>query len=295
MKYKAVVKKVNAILDDYPGMKLTLRQIFYRLVAEHEYPNSKSKYTQLSTQLVKARQKGDVDEDRIEDRTRQFIGEDYGWESFDAFVSNRFSSFFNSPIYYARKMWTSQPEFVIAWIEKDALSTVISTIAKRYNVITCPSRGYASYTYIKEALELLPPDKEITILHLADHDPSGIDMTRDLISRFSEYTDQTISVERIALNYDQTQGYALPPNPTKIADPRFATYLAEYGPYCWELDAIEPTELQRLVTQAIEKHIDFEQWTRIQTREEQENEELEIMFFEIKNLLEENGYNVPTA
>ena len=293
MKYPLVVRKVNAILDDYPGMKLTLRQIFYRLVAEHGYPNTKSKYSQLSTQLVKARQTGDVDEDRIEDRTRQFIGEDYGWESYDAFVSNRFSSFFNSPLYYGRKMWTSQPEFVIVWIEKDALSTVVSTIAKRYNVITCPSRGYASYTYIKEALELLPKDKEITILHFADHDPSGIDMTRDLISRFSEYTNQTISVERIALNYDQTQEYALPPNPTKTADPRFASYLAEYGPYCWELDAIEPTELQRLVTQAIEKHIDFEQWTRIQTQEEQENAELETMFSEIKNLLTDNGYDVP--
>lgn len=140
---------------------------------------------------------------------------------------------------------------------------------------------------------MLPLDKEITILHLADHDPSGIDMTRDLISRFSEYTDQTISVKRIALNYDQTQEYALPPNPTKTADPRFAAYLAEYGPYCWELDAIEPTELQRLATQAIQQHIDFEQWTRIETQEEQENEELETMFSEIKNLLTDNGYDVP--
>lgn len=138
MKYALVVNRVNEILDDYPGMKLTLRQIFYRLVAEHGYPNTKSKYTQLSTQLVKARQTGEVDEDRIEDRTRQFIGEDYGWGSMDDFVSNRFSSFLNSPLYYGRKMWTSQPEFIIVWIEKDALSTVVSTIAKRYNVITCP-------------------------------------------------------------------------------------------------------------------------------------------------------------
>jgi hypothetical protein len=74
MKYALVVNKVNEIFDDYPGMKLTLRQIFYRLVAEHDYPNTKSKYTQLSTQLVKARKIGHIDESRIEDRSRQFIG-----------------------------------------------------------------------------------------------------------------------------------------------------------------------------------------------------------------------------
>jgi hypothetical protein len=263
-------------------------------VAEHGYPNTKSKYTQLSTQLVKARLTGDVDEERIEDRSRQFIGEDYGWDSVDDFVNHRFSSFFNSPIYYARKLWTSQPEFIILWIEKDALSTVVSSIAKKYNVITCPSRGYASYTYIKEALELLPEDKEVTLLHLADHDPSGIDMTRDLFIRFFQYAENKISVERVALNYDQTQEYDLPPNPTKTADPRFETYFAQYGPYCWELDAIEPTELQRLVTRAIEQHIDFEKWARVQTQEEQETEELEVMFNSIWDLLAENGYDVPT-
>ena len=86
MRYELVVTYVNEIFDDYPGMKLTLRQIFYRLVADHGYPNTKSKYTQLSTQLVKARQRGDIDESRIEDRSRQFLGEDYGWESLDDFI-----------------------------------------------------------------------------------------------------------------------------------------------------------------------------------------------------------------
>ena len=95
-------------------------------------------------------------------------------------------------------------------------------------------------------------------------------MTRDLISRFTQYTGQTINVERIALNYNQTQEYDLPPNPTKTADPRFDSYFQDYGPYCWELDAIEPTELQRLVTNAIEMHINFDHWNRIQTEERQE-------------------------
>jgi len=295
MKYPIVVNKVNEIFVDYPGMKLTLRQIFYRLVANHGYPNTKSSYRQLSGQLVKARKLKDIDETKMEDRSRRFIGKDYGWECLDDFVSKRFEWFFDSPLYHARKMWTSQPEFVMIWLEKDALSSVVSIVAKRFNVITCPSRGYSSYTYLKEALQKLPEDKAITILHLADHDPSGIDMTRDLAKRTAEYSEKEVTIERVALNYEQTQHYGLPPNPFKRADPRSGPYFTKFGRHCWELDAIEPTELQRLVTQAIEKHIDFEQWTRIQTQEEQENEELETMFSSIKDLLVDNGYDVPTA
>jgi len=271
-----------------------LRQIFYRLVADHGYSNTTSKYNQLSKQLVKARQRGDIDEKRIEDRSRQFLGADYGWNSSEDFVSNRFEWFLDSHLDYARKMWTSQPEFVIVWIEKDALSKVVSTIAEKYNVITCPSRGYASYTYIKEALKMLPQDKEITILHFADHDPSGVDMTRDLSCRFFEYSNHPISIQRIALNYNQAQEYRLPPNPAKTADPRSEAYFSKYGNVCWELDAITPPELQRLVTEAIENHIDLDLWHRIKEKEEQESDQLEDLFSSIKVLLVENGYNVPS-
>lgn len=92
MKYKDVVSYVNDILSEYE-LNLTLRQIFYRLVANYNYPNTNSKYNQLSKQLVKARMKGDVDETRIEDRSRQFIGKDYGYSSPESFVSDQIDEF----------------------------------------------------------------------------------------------------------------------------------------------------------------------------------------------------------
>lgn len=294
MKYALVVNKVNEIFDDYPEMKLTLRQIFYRLVANYGYPNTKSSYRQLSGQLVKARKRGHIDETRMEDRSRRFIGKDYGWKCLDDFVSERFKWFFDSPVYHARKMWTSQPEFVMIWLEKDALSSVVSPAANKFNVITCPSRGYSSYTYLKEAIQKLPEDKELTILHFADHDPSGIDMTRDLANRIAEYSEKEVTVERVALKFDQTQQYDLPPNPFKRADPRSKSYFPLYGRQCWELDAIEPQELQRLVSEAVRTHIDFRLWNRTLEQEEQETEELDIMFSSIGDLLAENGYDVPT-
>lgn len=293
MKYEFVVTYVNDILNQYT-IKLTLRQIYYRLVSGYEYPNTQSAYTQLSKQLVKARERNDIDETRIEDRSREFLGGDYRFDSLEDYFTYRFESFLNSPVYYARKMWTSQPEYVIIWVEKDALSKVISTEADNYKVTTCPSRGYASYTYVKEAISTLPEDKEITILHFADHDPSGLDMTRDLENRLSEYSDlHDITVERIALNHDQVQHYELPPNPTKRADPRYERYNAEYGNECWELDAIEPVELQAMVSRAIRSHIDSDMWNQTLEEIRQEREELRTLFSSIENLLIEHGYYAP--
>ena len=288
MKYNKVVEFVNEILSQYT-IPLTLRQVFYRLVANYGYPNKNSTYGQLSKQLVKARIRGDIDATRIEDRSREFLGGDNGFDSLEEFLKYQINAFLNSPEYYSRNMWVSQPEFVIVWIEKDALSRVVSNIADKYTVTTAPSRGYASYTYIKKAIERLPNNKKTTILHFADHDPSGLDMTRDIQERFKEYSNSEIKVERIALSYDQVQKYSLAPNPTKTLDPRFQSYVSKFGNECWELDAIEPTELQRLVSESIRGHIDVEAWRNTKAEQEEERQKLEQIFTEIGKKFQEMG------
>ncbi|RLI65376.1 MAG: hypothetical protein DRO67_02760 [Candidatus Asgardarchaeum californiense] len=286
MKYEEVVTFVNCILSQYT-MPLTIRQIYYRLVADYNYPNRRTAYNQLSKQLVKARKQGDVDEAKIEDRSRNFLGGDYGFNNSHEFLVNQIAYFLASPKRYSKRMWTKQPRFVMVWIEKDALSRIISKMAERYRVITAPSRGYASYTYIKRAIETFPIDKEIIVLHFADHDPSGLDMTRDLYERLNDYSGREIKVERVALSYEQVLQYNLAPNPTKSADPRAQTYISKFGNQCWELDAIEPNELQRLVEEAIVKHIDEDLWEETLEEEKEEREQLRRIFSEIKKKLNE--------
>lgn len=289
MKYGNVVRCVNEILSRYE-ITLTLRQIFYRLVAKYGYPNKSSAYSQLSKQLVLARVRGDIDETRIEDRSREFLGGDDGFENSDDYIRYRINDFLSSPKYYSRRMWSSQPKFVIVWVEKDALSRVVSMMTDKFNVITAPSKGYASYTYIRKAIERLPTGKEITVLHFADHDPSGIDMTRDLKERLNDYSDLNIAVQRVALTYDQVREYQLSPNPAKSADPRATKYFSRFGNKCWELDAIEPSELQRLVLQAISNHIDLPTWKKTFEQQEHERQKLEALFSSIAKLLKENKY-----
>lgn len=76
------------------------------------------------------------------------------------------------------------------------------------------------------------------IIHLGDHDPSGIDMTRDIQERLQMFG-ADVYVKRVALTMNQIGTYNPPPNPAKITDSRASKYIDEYSNESWELDALE--------------------------------------------------------
>jgi len=279
--YPEIVKAVNRILGEY-DFPLTIRQIYYRLVAANLIPNKRSAYNQLSKMLVKARENGEVDDTRIEDRARTVLEAPNTFTSPEDFADSAKQWFRGLASQYMRDLWDEQDCFLEVWVEKDALSRVISHVTNPYRVTTCPSRGYSSYTYIKrEAVDgrLSDVGKPIIILHFRDHDPSGRDMTRDLESRLHRYApDSEITVEHVALTYEQVQQYDLPPGPTKEKAQGRDDYVAEFGDRCWELDAIEPSELQRIVREAVEQHIDFDAWNRTLAEEKAERKVLTERF-----------------
>jgi hypothetical protein len=104
MPYETIVKEVNKILQEYI-MPLTLRQIFYRLVSKLVIPNTVTSYKTLSKILVKARERGEVDDTRIEDRSRQVLGMgDWGYQDFDSFLDERIRRLKDSWQYWTRLM-----------------------------------------------------------------------------------------------------------------------------------------------------------------------------------------------
>ena len=96
MKYGKTVDLVNTILLEYT-MPLTLRQIFYRLVANYGYPNTISAYCQLSKQIVRAREREHIDSTKIEDRTREFLG-DEGFSNLEIYLYKVIDSFLSSSV-----------------------------------------------------------------------------------------------------------------------------------------------------------------------------------------------------
>jgi hypothetical protein len=176
------------------------------------------------------------------------------------------SSVIDSAAYgYRTDRWASQPNYVEVWIEKDALVGVISGACNRLDVPYFSCRGYTSQSELwGAARRLIRQSKQghdPIVIHLGDHDPSGIDMTRDIGDRLALFG-ASATVRRIALNMDQVDHYQPPPNPAKLTDARAEGYISRYGPESWELDALDPTTLDALITSTIEEYRDAWLWER---------------------------------
>jgi hypothetical protein len=244
-----VVVKANEILEEYAaqGFDLTLRQLYYQFVSRGLIANNMREYKKLGSVINDARLAGLIDWDHIVDRTRNVRGNNH-WEKPADIVEACASQF-------QIDKWATQPCHVEVWIEKDALIGVIEPICRRLDLSYFSCRGYVSQSEIHEAAKdrLIPCEKEgqhCIVIHLGDHDPSGIDMSRDIQDRFRIFGCEA-DVHRIALNMDQVQQYNPPPNPAKMTDSRATGYVDKFGDESWELDALEPTVIGDLITKEV--------------------------------------------
>lgn len=117
--------------------------------------------------------------------------------------------------------------------------------------------------------------KKCVLIHLGDHNPSGMDMTRDNQDRIDLFTaNMGVDLRRIALNMDQVDQYSPPPNPAKITDSRGTGYIERFGRASWEPDALEPKVIDELIRNEIKGMIDFDVWDRTQAEERVKREAL---------------------
>jgi hypothetical protein len=129
------------------------------------------------------------------------------------------------------------------------------------------------------------------VIHLGDHDPSGIDMTRDIRDRLTIMSHGSVEVKRIALTMTQIEQYQPPPNPAKITDSRAEDYIGNYGYESWELDALEPQVLVDLITGTVNGFIEPEAWNAAAEVEEANREivsEVSDRWTEIEQYLRAN-------
>ncbi len=293
MEYEQIVKATNQILKEY-NIRLTIRQIYYRLVSPpfQIFPNNIRSYKAFDRHLTRAREKYAVDWRAIEDRRRNTIGGEQGlfFQSPKHYLDWLLKDLEDSK-YYKHRYWDNQPKSVEVWIEKEALGTLALQACKEYKVIVFPSVGYSSFTKIMEAISRFPKDKETVILYFGDHDPSGIDMGRDLTSRLEDYGAGDFELRRIALTIEQVQQLGLASNPTKIADSRAPSYVEQFGDACWELDAVPPNLLQQWVKEAVASEVDAVAWNETQELIETEKELIDLALSqsraELKRITEE--------
>lgn len=254
-----LIDQINEIIEEYreDGFILTVRQLYYQLVARAIIPNTINDYKRIASIVNDAKLAGMIDWDMLEDRTRDFVRK------------NRFSSpqeLLNAcAVQYHEDMWSSQTNRVFMIVEKEALVGVLEKTCSQYDVPLLAARGYPSGSVLREFsvddLKIaLENNQNPIVLHLGDHDPSGIDMTRDLEDRINLFSEDTIELTRIALNMDQIQEQRPPENPAKVTDSRFSGYERKFGTKSWELDALTPNYLSNLIKKHIEIYIDHSEW-----------------------------------
>jgi hypothetical protein len=270
-----LIERANEIITAYrlQGYILTLRQLYYQFVARDLIENTMRSYKRLGSVINDGRLAGLIDWEAIEDRTRN-LEKNWTFKSPKAAIEQMRKQ-------YRIDMWSNQEKRVEVWIEKEALVGVIEGVCRELDVPYFACRGYVSQSEQwrsgkRAQVNRRLRQQETVILHFGDHDPSGIDMTRDNDDRLRMFAGRrgAPTVERIALNMDQVEQYDPPPNPAKMTDSRFEGYLAEYGDKCWELDALEPKVIDQLIRDNVDQHRDMDLWIE---REAQLDEEETIL------------------
>lgn len=270
-----MIAMVNQVLTEYEaqGFRLSLRQLYYQLVSRAIIENTVRSYKNLGNLVSNARQAGMIDWNMIEDRNRETVSLQH-WTDPAEIIKAAANSF-------RIDKWANQPYHIEIMVEKDALSGVLEPVANELDIAITANKGYSSSSTMYEIGKRLAwhkkQGKQITILYLGDHDPSGIDMTRDVQERLETYGrfHRRIDLDRLALNWDQIELWRPPENPAKESDSRFASYVLQYGESSWELDAVEPAQLANLVRDAVISRRDDDLWTEAVERESTMTQELQ--------------------
>jgi len=260
-----MLDKINDILEEYvyDGYTLTLRQLYYQLVSRDIIPNNDKEYAKISNILKNGRMAGIVDWSAIEDRVRV--------PKLPYWVSGINEAINDIISQYRLNRMKGQERNIEIWVEKDALSNVLYRVSEKYHIRLMVNRGYSSVSAMYDAYKRLK-DNDV-ILYFGDHDPSGMDMIRDVKERLQDFGID-VDVLPIALTMDQIEEFNPPPNPAKIADPRAKWYIEKYGKTSWELDALPPRELIRLAENAVENIIDVDLYNEMLEKEQNDINEL---------------------
>lgn len=269
---QALIRVCDEIIREYrsTGYDMTLRQLYYQLVALNVIENNQRSYNRVKVLVGQARMAGLLPWDGIVDRMRQLV--DYStYDSPWEFVHETAS-------WYRRDLWEGQAFTIEVWVEKDALSGVFSGVCNELRIPLFVCRGYASLSEMWGAgkrIQRRDRDKGrgTYIIYFGDHDPSGVDMTRDIQSRLSTFVedDDLFIVNRVALSLDQVRQYNPPPNFAKETDSRINGYLARFGTRdCWELDALRPNVLVDIVRQQHASLVNQEVWDGVLEQEEKD-------------------------
>lgn len=268
-KTQRIIDEAYAILAAFNPM--TVRQVYYQLVSRQVVENSRGAYQSVSDALVAARREGMIPWSWVEDRLRQVRHAGDGWEDVEQYWRAHMRYIADG---YSRAVWPTQPTYIEAWLEKDALSGILEDALLDYHVPLNVGRGYDGWSSIYQAAQRYAQHEQaVTILYFGDFDPSGEDMVRSLRDRLAAL-DSLPTILKVALTPEDIERYSLPPNFTKATDSRRQKHIERFGDLSVELDALPPDVLRDRIVSEVESHLDLDALQHIREQERRERQHL---------------------
>lgn len=319
-----ILMAIIEICEEYQkiGYTLTLRQMYYQLVSKDLIPNHDKVYKKLSKLKDDVVYSGMVDWSVFEDRgripKRAYFEEDVK------------SALLRTIDFYKLDRQHGQTNHIEVWTEKDAISDILQRVTNPYTIHLVVNKGYSSstamYASYRRFMDAIGNGQKIVILYFGDHDPSGLDMVRDIKDRIiyfmsegsakAQIKDMIIDwsgsidfeimmdkyghngeywkkiedeqvfnwilcffsehfeIKHIGLTMEQIRLYSPPPNPAKITDPRAANYIKKHGRTSYEVDALKPPVMTKIVEDAITEYMDMDVYKDLMESEKEDRDKL---------------------
>jgi hypothetical protein len=279
-KKEVIAAAILRIATDYArqGYTLSLRQLYYQLVTENAIVNDEKLYLKVGKIKDDLAYAGKLDWSYIEDRTRR------PYEKYS--VSGIENAMQDTVEQYRLNRQKDQPVEMEIWAEKDAISSILRRVSNEFQIRMRINKGYSSssafYSSYEQIAEALNNGYKFYIFYFGDHDPSGLDMVRDIRERLTFMLENGIQLNdeghenlqngyfkviQVGLTMQQIKKYNPPQNPAKLDDPRAAEYVEKYGPVSWEVDALKPPVIIEIVRGWVMKYLDEDLYNKMLRKE----------------------------
>jgi len=215
--------------------RLTVRQLYYILISRFKYPANKAFYKRMNRYLCKIRRANPEVHMKFIDPTRQFV---------------------LAPLPYRR---------MEIYVEKDSIRNFIARLAAKYRLSIQVLRGFASLSMYRKALERARRRGVTAVLYLGDWDPSGLLI--ETIAQEEMDHNRGIIFYRLAITMEQIRRFKPPSRPVNMKDSRAQAYVERYGDRVWDVEALRPRTLYRLIELGLREAVPPEFLAKAETRE----------------------------
>jgi hypothetical protein len=287
---------ILAVLNDRRQYwPLSDRQIHYALLnnpplkhaskPESIYRNDVKSYKSLTELLTRARLAGRISMQAIADETRPVIT----WKvhrNTRGYIRQELDGFLKG---YWRDLMQSQPNHIEILGEKNTLLSMLKPVAMKYCIPLTVGRGFASLPPRYEMAQRYRKSgkQNLVLLIVSDFDPDGEEIAHSFArSMRDDFRIYGIHAVKVALTSEQVADYGLPPNMlAKETSSNYAKFVKKYGENVFEVEALDPEQLQDALQTAIDSVIDVDSFNSELEREEQDAAFLEATRHRVRDSL----------